>query len=54
LPPTFTEKHLKTKQPAEDRKELLIGRAKSDKKTKSSKQGTSTFDMHKVKSGIEE
>lgn len=54
LPPTFTEKHLKTKQAVEEKK-LVIGRQRSDKKTKSSRMGGSTFEVQKVKqSGNEE
>lgn len=52
LPPSFTEKHLKTKQAPEEKK-VVVGRPKSDKKAKSSKLGGSTFDMQRVKSGGE-
>lgn len=52
LPPSFTEKHLKTKQAPEEKK-LVVGRPKSDKKAKSSKLGGSTFDVQRVKSGGE-
>jgi hypothetical protein len=50
LPPTFTEKNLKTKQQQEPKK-LVVGQQKSDKKPKSSKLGGSTFDVQRVKSG---
>lgn len=53
LPPTFTEKNLKTKQKPQE-KQLVVGQQKSDKKARSSKQGGSTFDMQRVKSGGEE
>lgn len=52
LPPSFTEKNLKTKQ-APGEKTEAAGRPKSDKKAKSSKLGGSTFDMQRVKSGGE-